>query len=148
MTGDESAADVQPNMPTILQSDRRETSTGTDDPAQAYPFTTEEGTHIQAMYETWVELEQSVGRAHDELRAILTNRERAASLRRDAEQVLEEGEAIGEEARRIGEAAWKAFDRGFAINPQGLAFRVARLREVHQAITTQAALQTASRREA
>ena len=102
---------------------------------------------IQAMYKSWVELESSVIRAHDDLRTILANRERAAILRREAEQVLLEGEAIREQARRIGESAWLAFDRGFAINPRALASQSARLKEVEDAMKTQAALQRASHRE-
>ena len=102
---------------------------------------------IQAMYKSWVELESSVIRAHDDLRAILANRERAAILRREAEQVLLEGEAVREEARRIGESAWLAFDRGFAVNPRALASQSARLKEVEDAMKTQAALQRASHRE-
>ena len=98
------------------------------------------------MYKSWVELESSLSRAHDDLRTILANRERAASLRREAEQVLLEGEAIREGAQRIGELAWQAFDRGFAINPRELASQCARLREVEEAMKTQGALQRASHR--
>ena len=102
---------------------------------------------IQAMYKSWVELESSVARAHDDLRTILANRERAATLRRESEQVLLEAEAIREEARHIGESAWQAFDWGFAINPRALASQSARLKEVEEAMKTQAALQRASHRE-
>ena len=117
--------------------------TGREPPARL-----EEELTIQAMYKSWVELESSVNRAHDDLRTILANRERAAALRKEAEQVQLEGEAIREEAQRIGESAWQAFDRGFAINPRGLASQCARLREVEEVMKTQAALQRASHREA
>ncbi|PKB81769.1 MAG: hypothetical protein BZY88_05895 [SAR202 cluster bacterium Io17-Chloro-G9] len=117
------------------------------DPQREPPARLEEELTIQSMYKSWVEMESSVTRAHDDLRTILANRERAAALRRDAEQVLLEGEAIREEAQRIGELAWQAFDRGFAINPRGLASQCARLREVEEVMKTQAALQRASHRE-
>ena len=117
------------------------------DTGREAPLRLEEELTIQAMYKSWVELESSVSRVHDDLRTILANRERAATLRRESEQVLLEGEAIREEARRIGELAWQAFDRGFAINPRGLASQTARLREVEEAIKTQAILQRASHRE-
>ena len=122
-------------------------SRGLWDTGQNPPLRLEEELTIQAMYKSWVELESSVSRAHDDLQTILAHRERAATLRREAEQVLLEGEAIRVEARRIGEFAWQAFGRGFAINPRGLASQTARLREVEEAIKTQAALQRASHRE-
>lgn len=112
------------------------------------PARLEEELTIQAMYKSWVELESSVTKAHDDLRILLANRERAADLRREAEQVLLEGEAIRDEAQRIGESAWQAFDRGFAINPRGLASQCARLREVEEVMKTQAALHRACHREA
>jgi len=122
-------------------------SRGIWDTGREPPGRLEEELTIQAMYKSWVELETSVIRAHDDLRTILANRERAATLRREAEQVLLEGEAIREEARHIGETAWQAFDRGFAINPRGLASQSARLKEVEEAMKTQAALLRASHRE-
>lgn len=117
--------------------------TGRESPARL-----DEELTIQAMYKSWVELESSVTRAHDDLRTILAIRERSADLRKEAEQVLLEGEAIRDEAQHIGESAWQAFDRGFAINPRGLASQCARLREVEEVMKTQAALQRASHREA
>jgi hypothetical protein len=134
--------------PTSGYSPVPEVSPGLWDTGREPPVRLEEELTIQAMYKSWVELESSVTRAHDDLRTILANRERASSLRREAEQVLLEGEAIREEARRIGESAWQAFDRGFAINPRRLASQSARLREVEEAIKTQGALQHASHRDA
>ena len=147
-SGDPTANFVEPSeTPTSDDSAALAPSWGLLDTGREPPPRLEEELTIQAMYESWVELESSVSRAHDDLRNILADRERAASLRKEAEQVLLEGEAIREEARRIGELAWQAFDRGFAINPRGLASQSAKLREVEEAMKTQAALQRAFHRE-
>ena len=53
---------------------------------------------ILGLYEAWVELEERVKQAQDELQAILATREEAAILRRKAQEVLKEGEAIRAEA--------------------------------------------------
>ena len=79
-------------------------------PASDDPFS------ILGLYEAWVELEERVRQAQNELQAILATREEAAILRKKAQEVLNEGEAIRAEAQRISEAAWKAFDRGVAVN--------------------------------
>lgn len=111
-------------------------------PASDDPFS------ILGLYEAWVELEERVRQAQNELQAILATREEAAILRKKAQEVLNEGEAIRAEAQRISEAAWKAFDRGFAVNTKGLPNRWETVREIDQAMKSYSALQRATHQEA
>ena len=93
------------------------------------------------MYQSWVELDNGVARAHEDLQRILNSRGKAAVLRSQAQETLEQAEAVREEAQRIGDAAWRAFDRGFATNITGFANRRAMVREIDQSRRTQAELQ-------
>ena len=88
---------------------------------QDLPSALEESATIPGLYETWVELEERVKRAQNELQAILATREEAAILRGRAQKQLDEGEAIRADAQRISESAWRAFHRGFAVSAKGVA---------------------------
>ena len=98
-------------------------------------------TKILQMYQSWVELDNGVAQAHEDLQRILNSRGKAAVLRSQAQEKLEQAEAVREEAQRIGDAAWRAFDRGFATNIRGFANRRAMVREIDQSRKTQAELQ-------
>lgn len=102
---------------------------------------TSDETQISQMYQTWVELDNGVAQAHEDLRRILNSRGKAALLRSQARETLEQAEAVREEAQRIGDAAWRAFDRGFATKITGFANRRAMVREIDQSRRTQAELQ-------
>jgi hypothetical protein len=107
----------------------------------------DESLTMSGLYETWVELDQRVKQAQNELQAILTTREEAAILRRRAQQRLDEGEDIRAEAQRISDTAWKAFERGFAVNAKGLPNRWTTVREIDEAMRTYTALQRATHSE-
>ena len=95
------------------------------------PSAPEENATIPGLYETWVELEERVKRAQNELQAILATREEAAILRGRAQKRLDEGEAIRADAQRISESAWRAFDRGFGVSAKGgLPSRWTTVREI------------------
>lgn len=115
--------------------------------ARSLSSLSEDGMSIPGLYETWVELEERVKQAHNDLQAIMTTREEAAILRRQAQTVLDEGEAVRGEARQISEAAWKAFERGFAVNAKGLPNRWTTVREIDEAMKTFTALQRATHTE-
>jgi len=138
------AADtVIPNYPIFENLPGEEVELDQDhSPAPDDPFS------ILGLYEAWVELEERVRQAQNELQAILATREEAAILRRKAQEVLNEGEAIRAEAQRISEAAWKAFDRGFAVNTKGLPNRWETVREIDQALKSYSALQRTTHQEA
>ena len=114
---------------------------------QELPSTLEESPTIPGLYETWVELEERVKRAQNELQAILTTRDEAAILRGRAQKRLDEGEAIRADAARISESAWRVFDRGFAVSAKGLPNRWTTVREIDEAMRTYTALQRATHSE-
>ena len=114
---------------------------------QDLPSALEESATIPGLYETWVELEERVKRAQNELQAILATREEAAILRGRAQKQLDEGEAIRADAQRIRESAWRAFDRGFAVSAKGLPNRWTTVREIDEAMRTYTALQRATHSE-
>ena len=107
----------------------------------------DESSGVPGLYETWVELEERVKKAQSDLQAILASREKATILRRQTEEVLDVGEAIRAEAQHISEAAWKALDRGFAVNAGGLPGRWSTVREIDDAMRTYAELQRATHSE-
>ena len=114
---------------------------------QGFPSALEESDTILGLYETWVELEERVKRAQNELQAILATREEAAILRGRAQKRLDEGEAIRADAQRISESAWRAFDRGFAVSAKGLPNRWTTVREIDEAMRTYTALQRTTHSE-
>ena len=114
---------------------------------QDLPSALEESATIPGLYETWVELEERVKRAQNELQAILATREEAAILRGRAQKQLDEGEANRADAQRISESAWRAFDRGFAVSAKGLPNRWTTVREIDEAMRTYTALQRATHSE-
>jgi hypothetical protein len=116
-------------------------------PAQAALSALEESPTIPGLYETWVELEERVKSAQNELQAILATREEAAILRGRAQKRLDEGESIRADAARISESAWRAFDRGFAVSAKGLPNRWTTVREINEAMRTHTALQRATHSE-
>ena len=115
--------------------------------ARNLPSALEESPTIPGLYETWVELEERVKRAQNELQAILATREEAAILRGRAQKRLDEGESIRADVARISESAWRAFARGFAVSAKGLPNRWTTVREIDEAMRTHTALQRATHSE-
>jgi len=100
------------------------------------------------MYDTWVELDETIGTAQTELRALLASRKNAEAMRRKAQDVLDQADAAWEEAGRLGDAAWTAFGRGFTASLPGVASRLRMIKEVDEARKAQAQLRLAGNTEA
>ena len=92
------------------------------------------------MYDTWVELADTIETAQSELQSLLSNRKNAEALRQQAQGVLEQAEAAWEEAGRLGEASWRAFGRGFTASLPGFTRRLRMIKEVDEARKSQAQL--------
>ena len=97
-------------------------------------------TSMAQMYNTWVELGETISAAQAEMQTLLTNRRRSETLRAEAQDVLEQAETAWDEAGRQGDAARKAIERGFTVKLPGFAARLRMIDEIEQARITQAQL--------
>ena len=104
--------------------------------------------NIAQMYDTWVDLEGSIGATRADLDSLLSRRKNAEAMRSSAQEVLEQAEAAWEEAGRLGEAARRAFEQGFTANLPGFANRLRAIKEIYEARKAQAQLRRGTNLEA
>ena len=107
-----------------------------------------ESWNIAQMYDTWVDLEGSIGATRSDLDSLLSRRKNTEALRTSAQEVLEQAEAAWDEAGRLGEAARRAFEQGFTANLPGFANRLRAIKEIYEARKAQAQLRRATNLEA
>ena len=105
-------------------------------------------TSMAQMYNTWVELGETISAAQAEMQSLLANRRKSETLRVEAQEVLEQAESAWDEAGRLGDAARKAIERGFTVNLPGFAARLRMVDEIEQARLTQAQLRRSTTNEA
>ena len=109
---------------------------------------TTQNTSMEQMYNTWVELGETMTAAREEMQTLLANRRKAEALRAEAQEVLEQSEAAWDEAGRLGDVARKAIERGFTLNLPGFAARLRMADDIEQARITQAQLRRSTTNEA
>ena len=105
-------------------------------------------TSMAQMYNTWVELGETISAAQAEMQTLLANRRTSETLRTEAQDVLKQAEAAWDKAGRQGDAARKAIERGFTVELPGFAARLRMIDEIEQARITQAQLRRSTTNEA
>ena len=100
------------------------------------------------MYNTWVELGETISAAQAEMQTLLANRRKSEAVRAEAQDLLDQAEAAWDEAGRQGNAARKAIERGFTVNLPGFAARLRMVDEIEKARLTQTQLRRSTNNEA
>ena len=113
-----------------------------DHPVAPMPTTPSQTTvsSLAQMYNTWVELDETISLAQSELQELLANRKNSESLRSQAHEILGQADAAWQEAQLLSEAAWRAFGKGFTADLPGFESRLRMIREVGEARKAQAHL--------
>ena len=94
------------------------------------------------------EIEETTGKACEELKSVLSSRVEAAEMRQRAQRALDEAEAMREEAEHTMTQASQILANAVAINPKSLRSMGITVRTLEEAIRTERQLRQVTRQQA